>query len=121
MLICYSIMFMEFCIKVFFKNVSWHLRGGGKSASRFGADLIKLWLSWQPLTFNGENGVSTFSQSFLIRSFSNLQVPRKGLKSQDKFEFRPYWTIDNSLWSYSLLSAEKISYRLIIEKLMSPC
>ena len=29
-----------------------------------------------PKTYNGENGVSTFSQLFLIRSFSYLQVTR---------------------------------------------
>ena len=29
-----------------------------------------------PLTYNGENGVSTFSRLFLIRSFSYLQVTR---------------------------------------------
>ena len=38
-----------------------------------------------PLTYNGENGVSTFSRLFLIRSFLYLQ---------DEFEFRPYRTTD---------------------------
>ena len=40
-----------------------------------------------PLTYNGENEVSTFSLLFLIRSFSNLQVTRH--KIFDEFEFRP--------------------------------
>ena len=35
-----------------------------------------------PLTYNGENGVSVFSQSPLIGSLSNLQVTRTGIKSQ---------------------------------------
>ena len=35
-----------------------------------------------PLTYNGENGVSTFSQSFWIGSSPNLQVSRTGIKSQ---------------------------------------
>ena len=41
-----------------------------------------------PLTYNGENDVSTFSLLFLFRSFSNLQVMRTGIKSQTS-EFRP--------------------------------
>ena len=35
-----------------------------------------------PLTYNGQNGVSAFSQSALIGSLSNLQVTRTGIKSQ---------------------------------------
>ena len=34
------------------------------------------------LTYNGENGVSTFSQSLLIRSFLYLQVTRTCIKSR---------------------------------------
>ena len=41
-----------------------------------------------PLTYNGENGVSTFSRLLLIRSFLYLQV------ISDKFEFRPGRTTD---------------------------
>ena len=35
-----------------------------------------------PLTYNGKNGVSTFSQSFLVGSLPNLQVSKKGVKSE---------------------------------------
>ena len=35
-----------------------------------------------PLTYNGENAVSRFSQSPLIGSLSNLQVTRTGIKSR---------------------------------------
>ena len=35
-----------------------------------------------PLTYNGENGVSTFSRLFLIRSSLYLQVTRTCIKSQ---------------------------------------
>ena len=35
-----------------------------------------------PLTYNGENGVSTFSQLLLIRSFLYLQVTRTCIKSR---------------------------------------
>ena len=44
----------------------------------------KLWCPWQqktPLAYNGENGVSTFSQLLLIRSFLYLQVTRTCIKS----------------------------------------
>ena len=35
-----------------------------------------------PLSYNGKNGVSAFSQSSLIGSLSNLQVTRTGIKSR---------------------------------------
>ena len=50
----------------------------------------KLWRSWQrkaPLTYNGENGVSTFSQLLLIRSFLYLQVTRTCIKSRTSSNF----------------------------------
>ena len=34
-----------------------------------------------PCTYNGENDVSTLKPSILIRSLSNLQVTRTGIKS----------------------------------------
>ena len=40
-----------------------------------------------PLTYNGENDVSTFSQLFLIRSFLYLQVTRTCIKSQTNSNF----------------------------------
>ena len=46
-----------------------------------------------PLTYNGENGVSTFSRLLLIRSFLYLQVTRTH-KISNKFEFWPDWTTD---------------------------
>ena len=60
--------------------------GWGKSCIRFW-----VWLDQNfdchgnqnlPLTYNGENGVSTFSQSFFIRSSPDLQVSKTGVKSQ---------------------------------------
>ena len=48
-----------------------------------------------PLTYNGENDVSTFSLLFLIRSFSHLQVTRTGIKSRtcsDFVQIRPLLT-----------------------------
>ena len=40
-----------------------------------------------PLTYNGENGVSTFSRLFLIRSFLYLQVTKTCIKSQTSSNF----------------------------------
>ena len=40
-----------------------------------------------PLTYNGENGVSTFSQLLLIRSFLYLQVMRICIKSRTSSNF----------------------------------
>ena len=40
-----------------------------------------------PLTYNGENDVSTFSQLFLIRSFLYLQVTRTCIKSRTSSNF----------------------------------
>ena len=40
-----------------------------------------------PLTYNGENDVSTFSRSFLIGSFLNLQVTRTCIKSRMSSNF----------------------------------
>ena len=41
-----------------------------------------------PLTYNGENDVSTFSRLFLIRSFLYLQVTRTCIKSRMSSNFR---------------------------------
>ena len=40
-----------------------------------------------PLTYNGENDVSTFSRLFLIRSFLYLQVTRTCIKSRTSLNF----------------------------------
>ena len=52
---------------------------------------LKLWFPWQqktpPLTYNGENGVSTFSRLLLIRSFLSLQVTRTCIKSRTSSNF----------------------------------
>ena len=50
----------------------------------------KLWCPWQQkdqLTYNGENGVSTFSQLFLIQSSLYLQVTRTCIKSRTSSKF----------------------------------
>ena len=40
-----------------------------------------------PLTYNGENGVSTFSRLLLIRSFLYLQVTKTCIKSRPSLNF----------------------------------
>ena len=47
-----------------------------------------------PLTYNGENDVSTFSRLFFIRPFFILVGNEDMHKNSDKFEFRPDWTTD---------------------------
>ena len=47
-----------------------------------------------PSTYNGENGVSTFSRLLLIRLFFILAGNEDMHKISDKFEIRPYWTTD---------------------------
>ena len=49
-----------------------------------------------PLTYNGENGVSTFSRLLLIRSFLYLKVTRTCLKSRTSSNFGqigPLWEL----------------------------
>ena len=58
--------------------------GGGGAALDFGANRIKTGYHGNSkllVTYNGKC-VSMFSQSPLIRSLSNLQVTRTGIKSQ---------------------------------------
>ena len=47
-----------------------------------------------PLTYNGENGVSTFSWLLLIQSFLYLQVTRTYIKSWTSLNFWPDRTTD---------------------------
>ena len=63
----------------------------------------------RPLTYNGENDVATFSLLFFIRSFSNLQVTRTGIKFRTSLA-----KSDHSL--HVPLSVWKISHRLIMGK-----
>ena len=64
-----------------------------------------------PLTYNGENDFSTFSQLFFIRSFWDLQDRHK---VSDKFEFRPDRT---TLYGVRCSwVSKKFPHRLIMEK-----
>ena len=58
-----------------------------KVLGQFGS---KFWFPWQhtsPVTYNGENNVSTFSRLFFIRSFLYLQVTRTCIKSRTSSNF----------------------------------
>ena len=50
-----------------------------------------------PLTYNGENGVSTFSRLLLIRSFLYLQVTRTCIKSRTSSNFGQVWPLTMEL------------------------
>ena len=50
-----------------------------------------------PLTYNGENDISTFSRLFLIRSFFILAGNKDMHKIMDEFNSRPDRTTDNGV------------------------
>ena len=66
-----------------------------------------------PLTYNGENDVSTFSRLLLIRSFFILAGKEVMHKISDEFEFRPDRTTG---YGVSCLKCLKMSHRLIMGK-----
>ena len=66
-----------------------------------------------PLTYNGENGVSTFSRLLLIRSFLYLQVTRTCKKSRRSLNFGQIGLLNLEL---AALERLKISHRLIMGK-----
>ena len=66
-----------------------------------------------PLTYNGENGVSTFSRLLFIRSFLYLQVTRTCIKSRMSSNFGQIGPLTTEL---AALESLKISHRLIMGK-----
>ena len=66
-----------------------------------------------PLTYNGENGVSTFSRLLLIRSFLYLQVTRTCIKFRTSSNFGQIGPLTTELAAHERL---KISHRLIMGK-----
>ena len=71
-----------------------------------------------PLTYNWENGVSTFSWLLLIWSFLYLQVTRTCIKSRTSSNFGQLGSLTTEL---AALEHLKISHRLIMGKMVSPC
>ena len=66
-----------------------------------------------PLTYNGENGVSTFSGLLLIQSFLYLQVTSTCIKSRMSSNFSLIGPLTTEL---AALERQKISHRLIMGK-----
>ena len=56
-----------------------------------------------PLTYNGGNGVSTFSRLLLIRSFLYLQVTRTCIKSRTSSNFGQIWPLTTELAAFERL------------------
>ena len=56
-----------------------------------------------PLTYNGENGVSTFSRLLLIRSFLYLQVTRTCIKSRTSSNFGQVGPLTTELAAFERL------------------
>ena len=66
-----------------------------------------------PLSYNGENDVSTFAWLFLIRSFLYLLVKRTCIKSQTSLNFGEIGPLTREL---AALEFQKISHRLVMGK-----
>ena len=67
-----------------------HHLGGGLAALGFGPDRIRTLVSMATESShrdNGENGVSTFSRLFFIRSFSYLQVTKTCMRAGTSSNF----------------------------------
>ena len=67
----------------------------------------------RPLTYNGENDVSTYFLLYFIRFFSNLQVTRAGIKSRTSSNFGQIGQLPTELGALSIWN---ISHRLIMGK-----
>ena len=82
---------------------------------------LKLWFPWQqkaPLTYNGENGVTTFSPLLLVRSFLYLQVTRTCIKSRTSSNFGQIWLLTTELAALERLKNIPFTYN---GKMVSPC
>ena len=98
------------------------LLGVGKGCVRF-----KGWLDQTsgvhgnrkpPLTYNGENGVSTFSRLLFIRSFLYLQVTRTWVKSRTSSNCSQIWPLTTEFDALERL--KKFPYTNN-GKMVSPC
>ena len=63
-----------------------------------------------PLTYNGENDVSTFSQLFFITSFWNLQVMRTSIKSRMSLNFGQIGPFPTELGALECLKNSTLTY-----------
>ena len=71
-----------------------------------------------PLTYNEENGVSTFSRLLLIRSFLYLQVTRTCIKSRTSSNFGQIGPLTTELAALELLKNFPYTYN---GRIVSPC
>ena len=81
-----------------------------------GKDCIMFWgrlKTLVPMTYNGENGVSTFSLLLFIRSFLYFQVTRTCIKSRTSLNFGQIGPLTTEL---AVLEHQNISHRLIMGK-----
>ena len=63
-----------------------------------------------PLTYNGENGVSTFARLLLIRSFLYLQVTRRCIKSRTSSNFSQIGPLTTELAALERFEADWIQH-----------
>ena len=101
---------------ILIKFYMYHLWDVGKAAFRFWGRFHQNYGCHGnrkfPLTYNGENDVSTLTPSVLTRS-SNLQITRTGIKSWTSTNFGQIGPLPSEL---SALEHLKISYRHIMGK-----
>ena len=71
-----------------------------------------------PLTYNGENGVSTFSRLLLIQSFLYLQVTRTCMTSRTSSNCGQIWPLTMELAALERLKNFPWTYN---GKMVSPC
>ena len=71
------------------------------------------------LTYNGENGVSTFSRLLFIRSFLYLQVARTSIKSRTSSNFGQIGPLTMEL--AALLASKKNNSYTYNGKMVYPC
>ena len=103
-------------------NFMCSITGVGKRLHKvLGQNGSKLWFPWQqkaPLTYNGENDVSTFSWLFLIWSFLYLQVTRTCIKSRTSSNFGQIGPLTKELAALECLNNFPYSDN---GKMLSPC
>ena len=103
-------------------NFMCSITGGGERLHKVLRQIgSKLWCPWQQkalLTYNGENGVSTFSRLLLIRSFLYLPVTRTCIKSRTSSNFGQIGPLTMELAALERLKNFPYTYN---GKMVSPC
>ena len=115
-ILSHSVRYGTYAVGQSWSNFTCSITRGGERLHVLRQIGSKCWCPWQqkaPFTYNGENGVSTFSRLLLIRSFLNLQVMRTCIKSRTRLNFGQVKLLTMELAALVRLN---ISHRLIMGK-----